>query len=237
MGTCRNICSKSKFIDHRVEVTESENNYYGNFSVFVIFAPLWNYFLLFSWDEKCNYPNLHSNVDTRQIFLKYDSIWKRQNTRKKQVLACFVNVAFNGMELDQEFIFVLNNEQEQKWGSRGSGELLLLFQYNWARSIVLHILWWKNIILSTLFLQFKKWTPRKWNLSISSLTSFDNITTTAFHCGQGVSADCWTFYTINLWFIISFFQQKNCLFYSKSPTLTNHLYNDLCTVLVVLLHF
>ena len=90
VGMCRNICSKSKFIDHRVEVTESENNYYGNFSVFVIFAPLWNYFLLFSWDEKCNYPNLHSNVDTRQIFLKYDSIWKRQNTRKKQVLACFV---------------------------------------------------------------------------------------------------------------------------------------------------
>ena len=39
VGTCRNICSKSKFIDHRVEVTESENNYYGNFSVFVIFAP------------------------------------------------------------------------------------------------------------------------------------------------------------------------------------------------------
>lgn len=151
VGTCRNICSKSKFIDHRVEVTESENNYYGNFSVFVIFAPLWNYFLLFSWDEKCNYPNLHSNVDTRQIFLKYDSIWKRQNTRKKQVLASFVNIAFNGMELDQEFIFVLNNEQEQKWGSRGSGELLLLFQYNWARSIVLHILWWKNIILSTPF--------------------------------------------------------------------------------------
>ena len=57
---------------------------------------------------------MHSNVDMRQIFLKYDSIWKRQNTRKKQVLACFVNVAFNGMELDQEFIFVLNNEQEQK---------------------------------------------------------------------------------------------------------------------------
>ena len=149
---------------------------------------------------------MHSNVDTRQIFLKYDSIWKRQNTRKKQVLACFVNVAFNGMELDQEFIFVLNNEQEQKWGSRGSGELLLLFQYNWARSIVLHILWWKNIILSTLFLQFSQWTPGKWNLSICSLTSFDNITTTAFHCGQGECADCWTFYTINLWFIL-----KNCL--------------------------
>ena len=150
VGTFRNICAKSKFIDHRVEVTESENNYYGNFSVFVTFAPLWNYFLLFSWDEKCNYPNLHSNVDTRQIFLKYDSIWKRQNTHKKQVLSCFVNVAFNSMELDQKFIFVLNNEQEQKWGSRGSGELLLLFQYNWARSIVLHILWWKNIILYTL---------------------------------------------------------------------------------------
>ena len=121
---------------------------------------------------------------------------KRQKTHKKQVLACFVNVAFNGMELDQEFIFVLNNEQEQKWGSRGSGELLLLFQYNWARSIVLHILWWKNIILSAPFLQ----TPRKWNLSICSLTSFDNITTTAFHCGQGVSADCVD--TLNYQFVI-----------------------------------
>ena len=39
---------------------------------------------------------------------------KRQKTRKKQVLACLVNIAFNGMELDQEFIFVLNNEQEPK---------------------------------------------------------------------------------------------------------------------------
>ena len=54
VGTFRNICAKSKFIDHRVEVTESENNYYGNFSVFVIFAPLWNYFLLFSWAEMKN---------------------------------------------------------------------------------------------------------------------------------------------------------------------------------------
>ena len=56
----------------------------------------------------------------------------------------------------------------------------------------------KILFYPHLFLQFSQWTPGKWNLSICSLTSFDNITTTAFHCGQGECADCWTFYTINL---------------------------------------